>query len=124
MIRTLSLAASLALAFAASQARAADAPAKAKAPAKAPAKAAPEAEKPLTQGQLDVAPRVFTGNVQCDGDQKVEVTAIDGKPLKSPTDLPAIINSREPRTPITLSVLRNDKRTSVKITLGVRPKNP
>lgn len=80
MTRTLTLAASLALAFAASQALAADAPAKAKAPAKAAAKPAAEAEKPLTQAQLDVAPRVFTGNVQCDGDQKVDVTPIDGKP--------------------------------------------
>ncbi len=52
------------------------------------------------------------------------VTAIDGQTLKSPTDLPEIINARQPRTAITLSVLRDDKRTSVKITLGVRPKNP
>ncbi len=78
MSRILTIAASLALAFAASQALAADAPAKAKAPAKAAPKA--EAEKPLTQGQLDVAPRVFTGAVQCDGDQKVDLSAIDGKP--------------------------------------------
>lgn len=78
MSRTLTIAASLALAIAASQALAADAPAKAKAPAKAAPKA--EAEKPLSQGQLDVAPRVFTGAVQCDGDQKVQVTAVDGKP--------------------------------------------
>jgi len=52
------------------------------------------------------------------------VTAIDGQKVKSPTDLPAIINGRQPRTAVTLSVVRNDKRTSVKITLGVRPKNP
>ncbi len=82
MSRTLTIAASLALALAASQALAADAPAKAKAPAKAQAKAAPkvEAEKPLSQGQLDVAPYVFTGAVHCDGDQNVQVSAVDGKP--------------------------------------------
>jgi len=81
MPRTRSLAAAVALAFAASVAVAADAPAKAKPAAQPATKAAPAAaEKPLTQGQLDVAPRVFTGTAQCDGDQKVDVSAVDGKP--------------------------------------------
>jgi putative serine protease PepD len=52
------------------------------------------------------------------------VTEIDGQKLKSPTDLPAIINGREPRTTVTLTVLRDNERKKVRVTLGVRPKNP
>lgn len=77
MQRTLSIAAALALAFSAAQALAADAP-KAKAAAKPAAKA--PAEEPLTQGQLDVAPRVFVGAATCESAQKVDVTAVEGKP--------------------------------------------
>ena len=77
MQRTLSLAAALTLAIAASHAVAADAP-KAK-PAAKPAAKAP-AEVPLTQGQLDVAPRVFGGKAAWDSTQQVGGSAVAGKP--------------------------------------------
>jgi hypothetical protein len=73
MHRTLSLAAALTFAFAASHAVAADAP-------KAKPAAKPAAEAPLTQGQLDVAPRVFVGKAACDSSQQVDISAVDGKP--------------------------------------------
>jgi len=83
MHRTATLAATLALVFAAAQATAADAPTKSgKAGKPTPAaKAAPVVEEAaLSQGQLDVAPRVFVGRADCEFAQSVEVNAIDGKP--------------------------------------------
>jgi len=73
MQRTLSLAAAITLAVVSSHAFAADA-----VKAKPAAKAA--AEEPLTQGQLDVAPRVFVGAANCEAAQKVDVAAVAGKP--------------------------------------------
>ena len=75
--RTLSLAAAAALTLAASQVMA-DTAAKAK--AKPAAKPAAVEEAPLTPGQLEVAPRVFVGHAECEFSQKVDVSAVDGKP--------------------------------------------
>lgn len=49
------------------------------------------------------------------------VSAIDGQELKSPTDLPEIINNHSPGDDITLSVLRGSARKDIRVTLGVRP---
>jgi len=49
------------------------------------------------------------------------VTAIDGKQLQSPTDLPAIINSHSPGDAIKLSVQRGSTQEEIRVTLGVRP---
>ncbi len=79
MQRTLSLAAAFALAFATLPSLATDAAKPAPKPAAKPAAKAP-AEVPLTQGQLDVAPRVMLGKAACESSQQVEVSAVDGKP--------------------------------------------
>jgi len=80
MSRTLSFVAALAIATAASQALAVDAEkSKSTKPAKAVTPVA-VVEEPLTQAQLDVAPRVFTGRAACEFSQTVDVKAVEGKP--------------------------------------------
>ena len=41
---------------------------------------AAETNEPLTQAQLDIAPRVLTGVTQCEFNQHVSVQPINGKP--------------------------------------------
>lgn len=52
-------------------------PAKAAKPAAAAPAPAPAA---LTQGQLDAAARVYTGEASCEFGEKVQLSAVDGKP--------------------------------------------
>ncbi|MGN6135871.1 MAG: S1C family serine protease [Aureliella sp.] len=46
------------------------------------------------------------------------ITAADGKPVRTADELLAIIESREPGSAVTLTILRDGKQQSVRVTLG------
>lgn len=130
---TLSLTLALAAALASLPAQAADAAKPTAAPsaaakpaakpaAKAPAKkaaapvaaaAATAAVVALTPGQLDAAQRVFTGKADCEFGEKIDVTAIDGKPghfhLKHKTATYTLV----PEETTTGAVRLEDKRAGI-----------
>ncbi len=92
---------------------AAKAPAKKKSAAPVAAAAATAAVVALTPGQLDAAQRVFTGKADCEFGEKIDVTAIEGKPghfhLKHKTATYTLV----PEETTTGAVRLEDKRAGI-----------
>ncbi len=51
------------------------------------------------------------------------IVSVNGKPLRSSYDLPYIISSFRPGTKIKLGIIRDGKKMTVEVKLGVRPEN-
>ena len=49
------------------------------------------------------------------------IVAIDGKKVNQPDEVSAAINGRKPGDVISIEVMRNGKRETLKVTLGTRP---
>lgn len=69
----------------------------------------------LTNGGPAVGSGLQVGDVIVD---------IDGKRITTPDDLPAAIASKQPGDDVAVEVLRDGKRRTFTVTLGVRPKTP
>ena len=78
-----------------------------------------------SRGRVRIAAVSATGPASRAGLSNGDVViAIDGRELRSPTDLPAIINQRSPGQQITLTIERDGVKKRESVTLGVRPTNP
>ena len=78
-----------------------------------------------SRGRVRIAAVSATGPASRAGLRDGDVViAIDGRELRSPTDLPAIINQRSPGQQITLTIERDGVKKRESVTLGVRPTNP
>ena len=51
------------------------------------------------------------------------ITAIDGKPVHSMTDVIDVINAKQPGDSVQLSVVNGSQKRTVSVTLGDRPAN-
>lgn len=88
----------------------------ARTPSTAPAAKAPEAQAPMAElapGQLDAAGRVLTGQIPCEFDQTVRITAIDGKPGYFKLDFKKASYTLVPQETTTGAVRLEDRQAGV-----------